>query len=200
MTLAEIAAQTKTCQKCSLHETRIKTVPGEGSSQAQIFFCGEAPGKDEDLQGLPFIGQAGKLLTELIESIGLKREDVFIGNVIKCRPPNNRDPLPEEVSTCWPYLEAQIKAIKPKLIVLLGRHAMDRFLPNLKISQVHGQAKRYKGIWSKTQVYLPLYHPAAALYTRSLKEILLHDFQKIPILLQKIDHPKPQTKTLASNL
>ncbi|MFA6991727.1 MAG: uracil-DNA glycosylase [Candidatus Gracilibacteria bacterium] len=176
-----------TCQKCRLCKGRKNAVPGEGSYKAEIMFIGEGPGRDEDLQGRPFVGAAGKLLTQLIESIGLKREDVFIANVVKCRPPENRDPLPDEIEACFPYLEGQIKTIKPKLIVTLGRHSMAKFLPGLKISEVHGQPKRANGIWQERQVYLPLYHPAVALYDPKKKEVLLADFKKIPLILKKLN-------------
>jgi len=149
-------------------------------------FIGEGPGKDEDLQGEPFVGASGKLLTKLIESIGLKREDVFIANVVKCRPPNNRDPFPEEIDACYPYLSRQIKLLKPALIVMLGRHSMGRFLPGTKISEIHGKPMIYKGAWQKRQVYLPLYHPAFALYDPKNKEVLFEDFKKIPLILKKI--------------
>lgn len=162
-------------------------MPGEGSFDADIMFVGEAPGKSEDEQGKPFVGAAGKFLDELLNEIGLKRSDVFITNVVKCRPPENRDPLDEEINTCWSYLETQINEIKPKLIVTLGRHAMYRFLPDdLRISNVHGQAKRYKGIWQEKQVYYPMYHPAVALYNGSYREILIKDMKKIPKVLEKI--------------
>lgn len=156
-------------------------VPGEGSPEAELLFIGEAPGKNEDLEGRPFVGQAGKLLDELIGSIGLRREDVFIANVLKARPPGNRDPLPLEVQHHWPWLEQQIAAINPLLIVPLGRHAMNRFLPNRKISRDHGQARLMQG-----QVYFPVHHPAAALYTGSLKATLLEDFAKIPDVLERV--------------
>jgi len=145
-------------------------------------FIGEGPGKEEDKQGLPFVGSAGKFLDELLATINLERSDVFIGNVVKCRPPDNRDPLPEEIKTCFPYLQQQIELIKPKLIATLGRHAMYQFLPeDLRISQVHGRPFRRHG-----QVYLPLYHPAAALYHGSLRETIINDFKKIPLILKKI--------------
>ena len=175
------------CQRCSLAKTRTNTVPGGPNSKAEVMFIGEAPGRDEDLSGHPFVGQAGKFLDELLATINLKREDVFIGNVLKCRPPNNRDPFEKEKEICFPYLEEQIRIIKPKLIVTLGRHAMYTFLPpELKISQVHGQPKRYKGVDGNPQVYLPLYHPAVSLYNPSSKDILIQDFQKIPRVLKKI--------------
>lgn len=156
-------------------------VPGEGSPHAEVMLIGEAPGKNEDAQGRPFVGAAGKLLDELIESIGMRREDVFITNVLKARPPGNRDPLPGEAEHNWPWLERQIAVIDPKLIVLLGRHAMRRFLPDLKISEDHGKPRVIGG-----QNYLPVYHPAAALYTGSLKQTLLADFALIPALLDQI--------------
>ena len=156
-------------------------VPGEGNPQADVMFVGEGPGKNEDLQGQPFVGAAGKLLDELLAGIGMQRNDVFIGNVIKHRPPNNRDPKPEEIAHQWPWLRDQVEAIQPKLIVLLGRHAMDTFLPDCAISQDHGRGKRFR-----SQVFYPVYHPAAALYNGSLRSVLADDFAKIPGLLQKI--------------
>lgn len=162
-------------------ETATNPVPGEGNPQADVMFVGEGPGKNEDLQGRPFVGAAGKLLDELLAGIGMQRDDVFIGNVIKHRPPGNRDPLPAEIAHQWPWLRDQVEAIHPKLIVLLGRHAMDTFLPDCKISADHGRGKRYRG-----QVFYPVYHPAAALYNGNLKSVLEEDFAKIPGLLEKI--------------
>lgn len=186
-TLTEIAEQVKICTKCGLCKTRRSAVPGSGSPNAEIMFIGEGPGQNEDLKGEPFVGAAGKFLEELLSGIGMQRRDVFITNIVKCRPPGNRDPEPIEVATCYPYLEKQVALIKPKLIVLLGRHAMYRFLPNdLQISKVHGQAYNYKGIATEKQVYLPLYHPAVALYNGSYRDILKKDFAKIPVLLKKI--------------
>ncbi|MDP2642656.1 MAG: uracil-DNA glycosylase [Candidatus Peregrinibacteria bacterium] len=191
MTLTEdLINRINVCKKCPLHKGRIHAVPGEGSYSAEIMFIGEGPGRDEDLQGKPFVGAAGKLLTELIKSIGLSREDVFIANVVKCRPPNNRDPLPEEIAACWPYLDEQVKIIKPLLVVTLGRHSMGRFLPGLKISEVHGQPKSAKGAWEERQVYLPLYHPAVALYDPRKKVTLFEDFEKIPLILKQIKKEK----------
>lgn len=175
------------CRKCRLCELgATRAVPGEGNPRAQVMFIGEAPGKAEDALGRPFVGAAGKFLTTMLELSGFKREDVFITNVVKHRPPENRDPMPDEIEKCWPFLEAQVKAIKPKLIVLLGRHAMGRFLPGLKISEVHGQAKRAKGIGTEKQVYFPVYHPASALYNPGLRDVLINDMKKIPVLLKKI--------------
>ena len=177
----------KKCSSCSLRGTCSQVVPGEGNSEAEIMFIGEAPGAEEDKQGLPFVGAAGKFLSQMLETIDLKREDVFIANILKCRPPANRDPMPEEAAACWPWLLEQIKTIQPKLIVLLGRHAMERFLPNQKISQIHGTALRREIPEIGRQVFYVLYHPAAALYQGSLREVLLADFKKIPKVLVAIE-------------
>ncbi len=183
----EFLKKIENCRLCGLCEERTKIVPGEGRWDSEILFIGEGPGKEEDLQGKPFVGAAGRVLTEMIEAIGLSRDEVFITNVVKCRPPSNRDPLPGEIKACWNYLEDQIKIIKPKLIVLLGRHSLEHFLPGLKISQVHGSPKRSGGIWQEKQIYLPLYHPAVALYDPRKKAVLLEGFKKIPLILKKID-------------
>jgi len=153
----------------------------DGNADADIVFIGEAPGKNEDLQGKPFVGAAGKFLNEMLEMIGLQREDIYITNIVKYRPPNNRDPEPAEKQEWLPYLQEQLAIIKPKLIVTLGRHSMDVLLPGLKISQVHGQPKRYMG-----HVYLPLFHPAAALYNGGMRQTLIDDFALIPAILKKI--------------
>jgi uracil-DNA glycosylase len=165
-----------------LAKTATQLVFGDGNADAQIVFIGEAPGKNEDQQGVPFVGAAGKFLDEMLASISLKREDIYITNIVKYRPPNNRDPLPEEKVAFLPYLQEQLEVIAPKIVITLGRHSMDSLLPGLVISKVHGQPKRYKG-----QVYLPLFHPAAALYNGGLRQTLLDDFAKIPIILKKIN-------------
>ncbi|MEK7447465.1 MAG: uracil-DNA glycosylase [Patescibacteria group bacterium] len=188
------------CERCALYKTKTKDVPGVGSENADVMFIGEAPGKDEDLQGEPFVGRAGQLLTELIEGLGRERKDVYIANVLKHRPPSNRDPLPEEAEMCWPFLKQQIKIIDPKLIIFLGRHAMNRFYPTLKISECHGKAFRkelyFEGLDSRLrgndrggrkQVFLALYHPAVALYNGNMKKTLQEDFSKIPKILKKIN-------------
>lgn len=164
-----------------LAESATQLVFGDGSPDAELVFIGEAPGKKEDEQGLPFVGAAGRFLNEMLASIGLKREDVYITNIVKYRPPENRDPLPSEKAEFLPCLRAQLEAIKPKLVITLGRHSMDSLLPGLKISEVHGQPKRYRG-----QVYMPLFHPAAALYNGSMRQTLLDDFSRIPAVLGKI--------------
>jgi DNA polymerase len=164
-----------------LAKTARQLVFGDGNPDADIVFIGEAPGKNEDEQGIPFVGAAGKFLNEMLALIDLQREDIYITNIVKYRPPNNRDPEPDEKEAFLPFLQEQLGIIKPKLIVTLGRHSMDVLLPGLKISQVHGQPKRYKG-----QVYLPLFHPAAALYNGGMRQTLIDDFVKIPIILEKI--------------
>lgn len=182
-----IAERVMKCRNCRLFEGTNNAVPGDGNPDAEIMFIGEAPGRDEDLQGKPFVGAAGKFLAQLLEVIGLKREDVYITNIVKHRPPGNRDPLDDEIGACRIFLEEQIEIIKPKLIVTLGRHAMSRFMPGLKISSVHGQAKRVKGKDGSEKIYFPLYHPASALYNPGLRDTLVADMRKIPILIKKID-------------
>lgn len=180
----------------------------DGNPEAEIVFIGEAPGKNEDEQGLPFVGAAGKFLNEMLETIGLKREDIYITNIVKYRPPNNRDPLPDEKKAFWPYLVRQLDVIAPKLVVTLGRHSMEYFLPNQKISAIHGEPKRISfgdrgsriedrgeaaassvsdlesPVWKL--VVLPLFHPAAALYNGGLRQTLIDDFSRIPAILKKI--------------
>lgn len=165
-----------------LAESATQLVFGDGSADADVVFIGEAPGKNEDEQGLPFVGAAGKFLNEMLAGIGLDREDVYITNIVKYRPPDNRDPLPEEKKAFLPFLRAQLEIIKPKLVVTLGRHSMDSLLPGLTISKCHGQPKRFKG-----QVYMPLFHPAAALYNGSMRQTLIDDFNKIPKILAQIN-------------
>ena len=164
-----------------LAQEATQLVFGDGSPDADLVFIGEAPGKNEDEQGLPFVGAAGKFLNEMLEGIGLKRQDVYITNIVKYRPPDNRDPYPDEKAAFLPFLRAQLEVIKPKLVVTLGRHSMDSLLPGLKISQCHGQPKRYN-----SQVYLPLFHPAAALYNGAMRQTLIDDFAKIPRVLSAI--------------
>ncbi|PIZ61814.1 uracil-DNA glycosylase [Candidatus Saccharibacteria bacterium CG_4_10_14_0_2_um_filter_52_9] len=164
-----------------LAKTATQLVFGDGNPDAELVFIGEAPGKNEDLKGVPFVGAAGKFLDEMLEMIDLKRQDIYITNIVKYRPPGNRDPLPDEKSAFLPYLESQLEVIQPVLVVTLGRHSLNCFLPDLSISQVHGQPKRYKG-----RVYLPLFHPAAALYNGSMRQTLIDDFESIPHITSKI--------------
>jgi DNA polymerase len=156
-------------------------VPGNGDPHAAVMLVGEAPGKNEDAQGIPFVGAAGKLLDALLASVDLSRESVFVANVLKARPPGNRDPLPEEAAHHWPWLEEQIAAVDPDVIVLLGRHAMERFLPGRRISEIHGAPRLKNG-----QVYLPVYHPAAALYNGGLRETVFADFAQLPQLVERV--------------
>lgn len=172
--------------RCLLRETATQAVPGDGSASAEIMFVGEAPGKNEDAQGIPFVGAAGKFLAEMLATIDLKREDIYITNVVKYRPPNNRDPLPDEIEACMPWLHEQIKIIRPKVIVTLGRHAMEHFIPGKKISEVHGQAFRRTFDDIGPQVFFALYHPAAALYNGGMRSTLIEDFKKIPKVVEKL--------------
>lgn len=169
----------------NLATTATQLVFGEGNPDAELVFIGEAPGKNEDEQGKPFVGAAGKFLNEMLESIGLRRSDIYITNIVKYRPPGNRDPLPDEKTAFLPFLHRQLEIIRPKLIITLGRHSMESLLPGLRISQVHGQPKRLNG-----QVYLPLFHPAAALYNGGLRQTLIDDFARIPLILSKIEEVK----------
>ncbi len=192
--LKELYKHTKECCQCVLRGTCTQVVPGEGSPEAEIMFIGEGPGQKEDELGRPFVGAAGKFLDEMLGTISLKREDVYIANVVKCRPPGNRDPLPEEAEACWPWLLEQIKIIDPKLIVTLGRHSMERFLPNQKISQIHGRAMRRNIPEIGTKVFYALYHPAAALYNGSMRSVLIADFKKIPKVIEAVKKSESESK------
>ncbi len=172
------------CTACRLHEGRTQTVPGDGDPNAELMFIGEAPGANEDAQGRPFVGRAGKLLDELLGEIGFTRADVFVANVVKCRPPNNRDPLPDEIGCCEIYLREQIEGIRPKLIVLLGRFATQYFLPNARMGEARGQPYQ-AGPW----LILPIYHPAAALRNSNLMSTMRQDFAIIPPLLAQAERP-----------
>ena len=176
--LNQVAAEVSTCLKCDLHHSRKNAVPGAGPATAEIMFIGEGPGFHENEQGLPFVGAAGRFLDELLAGIGMQRNQVFITNVVKCRPPGNRDPQNEELAACDGYLERQIQAINPKVIVTLGRFSMAKFLPNAKISQVHGQPVRVKG-----RLIVPMFHPAAALHQPSLRSTVENDFNRLPELI-----------------
>ena len=172
--------------ECELKNTATQAVPGDGNPDAQIVFIGEAPGKKEDELGRPFVGAAGKFLDEMLLAINLKREDIYITNIVKYRPPNNRDPLPEEKSACREWLLEELKIISPKLIIFLGRHAMNNFFPAEQISKTHGKLliKAFAGM--PTKYFYALYHPAAALYDGSMREILIADFKKIPKVLKEV--------------
>jgi uracil-DNA glycosylase len=180
--LREVAVEASTCSKCNLCKGRTKAVPGEGNPNAKILFIGEGPGFHEDKQGRPFVGPAGQFLDELLASIELRRSDVFITNVVKCRPPNNRDPLPEEIAACNDYLDRQIAAIKPQVIVTLGRYSMAKFFGSEKISAIHGRARRKDGY-----ICIAMYHPAAGLHQASLKDVIRQDFKKIPQIIAEAE-------------
>lgn len=193
--LDELASQIKTCRKCGLHENRTNAVPGEGPKDADIMLIGEAPGYYEDQEGRPFVGDAGEVLTDLLGKAGLERDEVFIGNVLKCRPPNNRDPTGKEIETCSPYLKEQIRNIKPKLIISLGRFAARLLLDrSVKISREHGglEDSDYGG-WS-SKLFIS-YHPAAALYGVDSSRKLEKDFEKLGNLVKNLDDFKASQQT-----
>ncbi len=172
-----------------LAKTATNLVMGDGNIDADVVFIGEAPGKNEDLQGLPFVGAAGKFLNEMLATIGMDRSDVYITNIVKYRPPNNRDPLPDEKKAFWPYLTRQLAVLQPKIVVTLGRHSMEYFLPGKRITDIHGQPKRIS-FGTQKVIILPLYHPAAALYNGSLRETLIEDFAGIPEIIKQINESK----------
>lgn len=186
--LKAIADRVNKCQLCPLYKTAHRGVPGEGDPDSKIMFIGEGPGYHEDQQGRPFVGAAGKLLDQSLAAIGLTREQVFIANVVKHRPPENRDPEPGEIGACQPYLDDQIRIIQPRLIATLGRFSMNKFLPGVYISQVHGQA-RFVDFLGKKYTVLPLYHPAAALRSGQMMASFREDFAKIPGLLTEASSP-----------
>jgi len=180
--LTELYDEIDLCQDCELARYRNRVVPGEGAENAQIMFIGEAPGFYEDQKGRPFVGAAGHFLDELLTSVGLKRGEVYICNMLKCRPPENRDPLPQEIEACQKWLDRQIELISPRVIVPLGRHALARFFPGESISKVHGTWQKQGGV-----IYFAMYHPAAALHQQSLHPVIEADFQKLPQLLAQAD-------------
>ena len=195
--LNKLANEVRTCKLCSLAATRTKAVPGEGPARVELLLIGEGPGFNEDQQGRPFVGAAGQYLNELLEKAGFKRADVYITNVVKCRPPSNRDPLPEEIGACAPYLERQIALLNPTVVVTLGRYSMARWFPNEKISAIHGRARRIGGC-----VVVAMYHPAAALHQSALRSTIEEDFRKLKQIIAEAQGkpeaapavPKPPTK------
>jgi uracil-DNA glycosylase family 4 len=195
--LSELNTEIALCQQCEIAKYRNKVVPGEGAEDAGIMFIGEAPGWHEDQQGRPFVGPAGKFLDELLASIGLTRQQVFIANVIKCRPQGNRDPLPTEIQNCRHWLERQIEIICPKMIVTLGRYSMAMFFPGKSISKIHGTAQKRDNV-----IYYAMYHPAAALHQQSLRRAIEEDMLKIPSLLAQaetmteVEEQQPQQLTM----
>lgn len=177
--LENIAQEVRVCTRCPLYKNATHAVPGEGPAHAEIMMIGEGPGANEDKLGRPFVGQAGKVLDDLLAGINLKRSDIFITNVVKHRPPNNRDPLPEEIEACRIWLDQQIELIQPKVIITISRFAMARWFPNEKISNIHGKAKRFGNV-----LVVPMFHPAAALHNINLRPLLEADFKKLPQYLQ----------------
>lgn len=181
------------CRQCSLAKQRSRVVPGEGPDKVKVMFIGEGPGHNEDQQGKPFVGQAGKVLDDLLAAAGLKREDVFITNVVKCRPPANRDPLPEELMACRQYLDEQIRLLDPEIIVTLGRFSMARFIDDARIGRIHGQVHEIEG-----RKVVTMYHPAAALHNPALKSVILSDFAKLGSIMMKLSPtPKEVPATLS---
>ena len=185
--LEELHQRIASCTDCDLCRTRTHAVPGDGPPDADILFVGEGPGFYEDQQARPFVGPAGRFLDELIASIGLRRDQVFITNVVKCRPPNNRDPLPGEIDACRKHLQRQIELIQPKIIVSLGRYSLAWFSPREAISKVHGQAKVKDGVY-----FIPMYHPAAALHAGNMRKVIEEDFRKIPAVLERAREAPPE--------
>jgi len=183
--LAVIADEVKVCTLCELSRTRTHAVPGEGDPHARVMLIGEGPGWHEDQQGRPFVGNSGKFLSELIAKAGLKREDVFITNVVKCRPPSNRDPLPDEIHACSFYLERQIAAIDPDVIVTLGRFSMAKYFPGERISRIHGEPRKVG-----RRLVVPMYHPAAALHQAALRGDIEADFAKLPKYLAEVERER----------
>ena len=180
--LSDLYARIRNCTLCPLARSRSRAVPGEGPENADVMFIGEAPGFHEDKSGRPFVGAAGRFLEELLATINMTREEVYIANVIKCRPPGNRDPMPNEIEACQPYLDRQIELIQPRMVVTLGRFSMARYFPNSKISAIHGQPRKIQGV-----LYYPMFHPAAALHQPKLRRTVEEDMAKIPQLLTEID-------------
>lgn len=193
--LDTLAQQISVCTKCELYKGRTHAVPGEGPTHAEIMLVGEGPGATEDKQGRPFVGASGRFLNELLAQAGVTREDVWITNVVKCRPPGNRDPQLDEIETCTSnYLENQIKIVNPSIIVTLGRHSLSRFIQNAKITQIHGQMQKIG-----KRFIIPMFHPAAALHQERFRPMLLEDFAKLPELLKEaraaLGKDKPKKKT-----
>ena len=194
--LAELNQQIAICPDCELSETRTRTVPGEGNPDTDILLIGEAPGYYEDQQGRPFVGPAGQFLEQLLGSIGLRRSDVYICNVIKCRPPQNQDPLPHQIKACDKWLQEQMRIIAPKMVVTLGRYSLAKFMPGQSISRIHGQARRVGSL-----LVVPMYHPAAALHQGGLRKTIEEDFRKLPAFLKEIvkdkeTEPAPETQQM----
>jgi uracil-DNA glycosylase family 4 len=196
--LEAIASEVSACQRCRLSETRTRSVPGEGSPDTEVVFVGEGPGSNEDKQGRPFVGAAGTLLQELLGLVGWSRDDVFITNVVKCRPPNNRDPEPDEIAACEPYLRRQLAVLDPAVLVTLGRFSLQTFMPGDRISRVHGTSRPVEpGTGARAATGYAMYHPAAALRQRSLKETMERDMAAIPEVLIRARAERTATDSVA---
>jgi len=193
--LEQVASEVVACTRCPLHQGRERAVPGEGPSDAKLMFIGEGPGFHEDQSGRPFVGAAGQFLEELLAGIGLSREDVFIANVVKCRPPGNRDPEPEEIDACREYLDRQIALIDPKVIVTLGRFSMARWFPSARISRIHGQPRKIG-----RRLIVPMYHPAAALHRGSLRQEVVDDFNKLPDFIRQVEEGWAENEGIEDDL
>ncbi len=193
--LTELYKDIAACKRCDLYKTATHPVPGEGPENAEIMFIGEGPGWNEDQQGRPFVGAAGKFLDELFTSIGMKRNQVYITNVVKHRPPNNRDPLPNEMSACSIWLDRQLELIHPGMIITLGRHSMARFFPGKTISKIHGTSETHDGV-----IYFAMYHPAAALHQQNLRTEIEQDMLKVPALLEKLKEMNKKEKPQQLNM
>ncbi len=187
--LEELAGLIRACPDCGLCQTRTQAVPGEGPSNARVFLIGEGPGYYEDKSGRPFVGPAGKFLDELLGVAGLQRGDVFITNVVKCRPPNNRDPLGPEIDACQRWLDQQLAAIAPRLVVTLGRYSMNRYFPGESISRIHGQARKAHGL-----TVMPMFHPAAALHQQRYRSLIEDDFRKLPAVVEQVEREAPPSE------
>jgi uracil-DNA glycosylase family 4 len=192
--LAQLFEEIIACRDCELAKYRTKVVPGEGAEDASLLFIGEAPGWHEDQQGRPFVGPAGQFLDQLLTSIGLRREEVYIANVIKCRPPQNRDPLPAEIQSCHKWLDRQIEIIQPQMIITLGRYSLARYFPNESIGKIHGKPRKLGDV-----IYYPMYHPAAALHQGSLRRTIEADMLKIPQILAQGEE-MPQNEVTSQQL
>lgn len=188
--LEQLAEEIRACRKCRLAQGRTRAVPGEGPANAALMFIGEGPGFHEDRQGRPFVGPSGQLLEQLLADIGFTRTDVFIANVVKCRPPDNRDPQPDEIEACRPYLDRQIELVRPKIIVTLGRFSMARYFPGQGITRIHGQVHTQDGV-----AIIPMFHPAAALRNEQWMAALRQDFAKVADLMKALDTPPPVAAT-----
>jgi uracil-DNA glycosylase family 4 len=197
--LEEIASEVRSCTRCRLHETRTKAVPGEGNADTEVMFVGEGPGQNEDRQGRPFVGRAGDLLVKFLATLRWRRDEVFITNIVKCRPPDNRDPEPDEIAACAPYLRRQLEVIDPALVVTLGRHSLGRFMPGSRISQVHGTVRPVDpATGAANALVFAMYHPAAALRTPDIERTSYDDVASIPAALLESRARRTTVATVAA--